>query len=107
MTTKDAIMEISKKTIFNHSGYCPICEKAALFTAKDPWFRDNLFCSGCSSIPRERALMKVVSDFYPNRRDLPMHESSPGDRGTSAKLRRECKDYTDSHFRYFLGLPQS
>ena len=89
-------MEISKKDIFNHSGYCSICEEAALFTAKNPWSRDNLFCSGCSSIPRERALMKVVTAFYPNWRDLAMHESSPGDRGASAKRRSECKDYVAS-----------
>jgi SAM-dependent methyltransferase len=91
-------MGLLKKTIFSHNGYCPICENTASFTAKESWFRDNLFCSACGSIPRERALMKVISDFYPNWRDLVMHESSPGDRGASTKLRREFENYTSSHF---------
>jgi hypothetical protein len=99
-------MEFFKKTIFSHNGYCPICEKAASFTAKDPWFRDNLYCSGCGSIPRERALMKVISDFYPNWRDLVIHESSPGDRGASIKLRSECEHYTSSHFYQNIALGQ-
>jgi SAM-dependent methyltransferase len=99
-------MKFFKKTIFSHNGYCPICEKTASFTAKDPWFRDNLFCSACGSIPRERALMKVISDFYPNWRDLVIHESSPGDRGASTKLRRECENYTSSHFYPNITLGQ-
>jgi SAM-dependent methyltransferase len=97
---------MEKGSMFNHNGYCPICEMAVSFAAKDSWFRDNLFCSGCSSIPRERALMKVISDFYPNWRDLVIHESSPGDRGASTKLRRECKDYTSSHFYPNITLGQ-
>lgn len=40
--------------------------------------------------------MKVISDYYPNWRDLDIHESSPGGRGASIKMRNECKGYTAS-----------
>jgi SAM-dependent methyltransferase len=92
------MMGFFKKTLFSHRGNCPICEKAVTFSAKEPWFRDHLFCSSCGSIPRERALMKVISDYYPNWRDLSIHESSPGGRGASIKLHNECTGYTASQF---------
>lgn len=80
---------------FQHDGRCPICETAVTFTSQNDWFRDNLFCSKCGSIPRERALFKVVAD---NFRDLSIHESSPSTRGASVKLLTECRAYTSSQF---------
>lgn len=76
--------------LFKHYGYCPICEKPSIFSSKEQWFRDHLFCSICGSIPRERALMKVITDFYPKWRELEIHETSPAGRGASIKLRDEC-----------------
>lgn len=92
------MMRFFRKTIFSHRGYCPICEKSTTFSAKEHWFRDHLLCSSCGSIPRERALMKVIPDYYPSWRDLAIHESSPGGRGASIKLHNECKGYTASQF---------
>ncbi|WP_341198066.1 class I SAM-dependent methyltransferase [Hyphomonas chukchiensis] len=83
---------------FSHQGYCDICERAVSFDAKFAWFRDHLLCSGCGSIPRERALMAVLRQYFPKYKSLAIHESSPGARGVSAKLARECKRYTYSHF---------
>lgn len=83
---------------FEHSGYCPICETPAIFRSAEPWFRDHLFCQSCGSIPRERALMKVIADFYPNWRELKIHETSPGGRGASIKLHTECESYTASQY---------
>jgi len=83
---------------FKHKGWCPICEKEVTFTAKHKWFRDHLLCSGCGSIPRERALFKVINDYYPNYRDLVIHETSPGGRGASIKLGKECAHYTSSQY---------
>jgi len=83
---------------FKHNGWCPICEKEATFVAKHKWFRDHLLCSGCGSIPRERALFKVIKDYYPNYRDLVIHETSPGGRGASIKLGKECVHYTASQY---------
>lgn len=84
--------------IFQGAGVCPICEVEVLFSSEHSWFRDHLFCSGCGSIPRERALFKVVTDYFPNYRDLNIHESSPGGRGASIKLHKECKGYSASQF---------
>jgi hypothetical protein len=66
-------------------GYCPICERSALFIARDPWLRDHYKCQRCRSIPRERALMLVVQQHFPNWRDLTIHESSPVNRGASKR----------------------
>lgn len=84
--------------IFQHEGRCPICEKEVTFSANHTWFRDHLICNGCGSIPRERALMKVITDYFPNYRILSIHESSPVGRGASVKLRNECQKYSSSQY---------
>lgn len=83
---------------FQHQGKCPICEMDVTFSAKNQWFRDSLLCSGCGSIPRERALFKVVSDYFPDYRRLSIHESSPANRGASPKLKKDCPNYSSSQF---------
>ena len=84
--------------VYEAPGWCPICEKTVLFTARNKWFRDHLFCANCGSIPRERALMIVLAQFYPNWRSLSIHESSPVLRGVSAKLHKECRSYVISQY---------
>jgi SAM-dependent methyltransferase len=84
--------------IFENRGICPICEKEAVFTAENEWFRDHYVCSGCQSIPRERALMLAIQTFYPDWKKLAIHESSPGNRGVSTRLQCECKNYVPSQF---------
>lgn len=91
-------MRIFGKKRFSHRGYCPIFEKSVTFTSDEEWFRDHLLCSSCGSIPRERALMKVIADFYPNWRKLKIHETSPCRRGASVKLKDECGSYSASQF---------
>ena len=88
--------------MFEHKGFCPICDKETVFRSRHAWFRDHLLCERCKSIPRERALMKVIKDFYPNFRELKIHESSPGGRGVSVLLGKECPGYSYSH--YFPGV---
>lgn len=46
--------------------------------------------------------MKVIKDFYPNFRELTIHESSPGGRGVSTLLGKQCPGYSYSH--YFPGV---
>jgi glycosyltransferase involved in cell wall biosynthesis len=94
--TSDIFMQIE--------GLCPICEKNVTFTAKNSWLRDHYLCSGCRSIPRERAIMHVIQQRYPNWRDLRIHESSPGSRGASVKLRKQCKHYIASQYDPELGF---
>jgi SAM-dependent methyltransferase len=88
---------------YQHSGTCPICERSVTFTAVGEWFRDSLLCPVCRSVVRERALALVLNELRPNWRSLVVHESSPINRGISAKLRAEGKKYTAS--QYFLGQP--
>ncbi len=86
---------------FKQKGYCPCCDNKVSFVAKNPWLRDYFLCNSCNSIPRERALMHTIEITYPQWRDLAIHESSPGERGHSLKLKEEGKNYLES--QYFLG----
>lgn len=92
---------LQPEIIYSRQGWCPICEKSVEFTARQPWYRDHLLCSGCGSIPRERALALVLSRHFPDWRSLTIHESSPGGRGLSVKLSAECRGYMPS--QYFPG----
>ncbi|WP_407179670.1 methyltransferase domain-containing protein [Bradyrhizobium sp. STM 3562] len=83
---------------FVFSGACPICQKSVTFSATNPWFRDFLSCSGCGSVPRERALMLVLQRERPNWRDLAIHESSPAERAASLMLKRYCRRYVATQF---------
>lgn len=47
---------------------------------------------------RERAIAYVLNKSCPDWRDKMIHESSPGGRGLSPKLRRECPGYVTSQF---------
>lgn len=84
---------------------CPICESEQDFTIWSAHFRDHFLCDGCEnhSIPRERALALVVKRLFPMWRGLTIHESSPGKRGFSAQLRKECPGYIATQF--FPGQP--
>jgi len=88
---------------FKHQGFCPCCEQESTFIAKHHWLRDYFKCINCNSIPRERALMRVIEQEYPNWRILKIHESSPGNRGHSVKLKNEATHYIESQF--FVDKP--
>jgi SAM-dependent methyltransferase len=79
-------------------GYCPICEQPTYFVALGPYYRDQLVCRKCRSIPRERALIRVVNELYPDWRSLRIHESSPSASGASLKLAKECQNYVASQY---------
>jgi SAM-dependent methyltransferase len=85
------------------TGYCPICEKKVLFAKTGPWLRDEYKCLSCHSIPRNRALLRVLHQHFPSWRDLRVHESSPAG-PSSGKLRRECKNLIAS--QYFPDVPR-
>lgn len=87
--------------VYSKAGYCPICRDGTEFVSRFDWYRDHLFCTRCKSIPRERALALVLDRQYPQWRDLGIHESSPGSRGISVVLRKECSRYVATH--YFPG----
>lgn len=89
--------------VYDRAGFCPICAGEVRFRARETWYRDHLFCSGCGSIPRERGLALVLERRFPDWRTLAIHESSPADRGISRKLSQEAKGYVASQF--FPGEP--
>ena len=63
--------ELTKPSMmFRNQGYCQICESEVEFSSEHEWFRDHYKCSGCGSIPRERALMVAIEMFYPEWRSL-------------------------------------
>ena len=62
-----------------------------------PWLRDEYLCSECHSIPRNRALLKVLEDQFPSWRELRIHESSPSG-PSSDKIQRECRSLVRSQF---------
>lgn len=91
----------SLRDVFRHPnwrGFCPLCEAPARFIAYSDWHRDDLRCTTCRSLPRERALMCVIAAVRPDWRQLAIHESSPGSEGLSAKLKRECPGYVATQY---------
>jgi SAM-dependent methyltransferase len=84
-------------------GYCTICEKRVFFAKAGPWLRDQYLCLRCHSIPRNRALLKVLGQHFPSWRVLGIHESSPCG-PASDKIRRECPGLVSTQF--FLDVPR-
>lgn len=84
-------------------GYCTICERNVFFAETGPWLRDQYICLSCHSIPRNRALLKVLGQHFPSWRELYIHESSPGG-ASSDKIRRECSRLVVSQF--FSDVPR-
>jgi hypothetical protein len=80
------------------NGYCPCCDQKVVFESYNIWLRDNFKCSNCNSIPRERALIRTIEKYYPDWKELDIHESSPGYWGASKKLKDECKKYVSSQY---------
>jgi SAM-dependent methyltransferase len=87
----------------SNRGYCSICDCAVWFNETGPWLRDQYLCSRCGSIPRNRAIIKVLNDHFPGWRELQIYESSPGS-PSSDKIKRECKRYVASQF--FPEIPR-
>ncbi len=84
-------------------GYCTVCSKGVFFIKVGPWLRDQYLCSECHSIPRNRALIKVLEDQFPAWRELQIHESSPSG-PASDKIQRECRGLVRS--QYFADVPR-
>lgn len=86
-----------KNLEYQGEGFCCCCDSEVIFESHTKSFRDHLICTKCKCIPRERAIMKVIEDFYPNFRKLKIHESSPANRGASVKISKQCDNYTPTH----------
>ena len=86
-----------------NNGYCTICDRKVLFNQAGEWLRDQYLCTECGSIPRQRALIKVLNDHFPGWRELHIHESSPSG-PSSDRILRECRGYVASQF--FPDIPR-
>ena len=88
---------------FSCKGFCPCCDKEVIFVATHSWLRDSLTCQNCYSKPRERALMLTIEKYYPNWRELRIHEAAPISRGASLKLKENAKKYIPT--QYYTNKP--
>ncbi|MEA2900174.1 MAG: hypothetical protein QOH36_61 [Actinomycetota bacterium] len=62
-----------------------------------PFLRNDYRCLRCHSVPRERALLAVLAEAFPDWRRRRIYEA--GGRGPSTdKLRAECPAYVASHY---------
>ena len=78
-------------------GYCPCCDQSTVFVANNYWLRDYYRCIKCNSIPRNRAIMKVLHERFPSFKDLRVHESSP-DITTISVLGVKIPNYSYSYY---------
>src|ERR1700676_809986 len=102
-TRRKALLMLQWGTGRLNSGYCTVCDCDALFSQTGPWLRDQYLCTRCRSIPRHRALLKVLNDHFPGWRELRIHESSPGG-PSSDKIKQQCRGYVASQF--FPNIPR-
>lgn len=84
-------------------GYCPCCDQKSYFMAEDYWLRDCYRCIKCNSVPRNRALMKVLQEKYPSLDDIRIHESSP-DVATISFLSKKAQHFSYSYYHDDLPL---
>jgi hypothetical protein len=91
---------IPQNFLLKQNGFCPICNQNTVFISDNIWLRDHFICSNCRSIPRQRALMLVIEKYYPNWKNLSIHESSPDESAITKKFLTECKEYVASQFYY-------
>ncbi len=80
--------------LFEHEGYCPICEGPTRFVAEQAWLRDHYLCTKCQSIPRQRALVQVLNLVRPDWKKNLIHESSP----SFWFFRDHCSQYSFSYY---------
>ncbi len=88
----------NEKFYFKIDGFCPCCDQNVSFESMNSWLRDHFYCTNCGSIPRERALMLVIEKYYPNWREMTIHESSPIYRSASKKLKDLAPGYIGTHY---------
>ncbi|MDC0986231.1 class I SAM-dependent methyltransferase [Alphaproteobacteria bacterium] len=79
-------------------GFCTCCQSNTKFSSTEQWLRDFYVCESCGCSPRERALMKVISECIPDFEKKIIHESSPAARGASLRLKNQCEGYISSHY---------
>jgi len=100
---KRALTPASYSRFAHNKGYCVICEHEVIFVEEGDWLRDQYKCNDCKSIPRNRALINALNKFYPDWKNLVVHESSPGG-PLSDFIKSAAKNYSASY--YFEDVPR-
>ena len=83
-----------RKIVQKTDGYCPICESDRMFVSYEGWLRDHYRCMGCFSLPKDRALRKVLNQRAPNWKALKVHEVAPNSRF----LQKAAANYSSSQY---------
>ena len=78
----------------SNEGYCHCCRSETEFQVRGEWLRDMYICSNCSSIPRQRHLMRVLDKYVARWEDMSLHESSP----SHDYLSRYSRSYSKSFY---------
>lgn len=87
-----------KMKLIRHTfGICPCCGRKTVFLANGYWLRDYYVCLFCRSIPRQRAIMSILKDKFPEYKNMKIHESSPSG-AAFHQIKRECRNYSYSYF---------
>jgi SAM-dependent methyltransferase len=107
-TKISSLFDISKELIEGkiNKGYCPICDSQTRFIEKDTWLRDFYVCQKCYSTPRQRAIIVVLELFFPEWKNLKIHESSPGG-ASSTTIEKHGAEYTPTQFFQDVTLGNS
>lgn len=79
-------------------GFCECCGTNTKFSSEQEYLREHYLCGNCGCVPRERAIMHVINNCISDWPNKAIHESSPGARGASIKLRNDCDMYISSHY---------
>lgn len=74
--------------------HCPVCEAPAAMRAENSWLRDYYRCMKCSSLPRDRALFKVLHETVPDWKTLEVLEFAPCNEFVSGRALK----YTGSQY---------
>lgn len=77
-------------------GDCPVCERQTTFAADHGNHRESPVCLTCGSVPRQRALVKLVTSLVaiPTAR---VHESSPS-LSTYRFFKPRCRHFIASYY---------
>lgn len=75
---------------------CNICNIIQKYDICNPWPRDNVRCSNCYSLVRERAVKYVLDTYYNNFKNKKIHQSSPC--GPLHNLFLTFPEYSYSHY---------
>ena len=72
--------------VYEQKGLCPVCGKAVQFTAQNSWLRDYYRCSSCQSLPRDRALFRVLDFVKPDWREKNVIEFAPANNNIKMQI---------------------